>query len=104
MLMKLRPGEGVAAGMAEPEKELKAKPYEEFIRTRVETSFRTKCGGVIPAKKRLVKRMMWDYIVKYIGSVFCFDHPSASAVPQPDSRKAGCYFKTVSPFNSSNSG
>ncbi|KAG2665850.1 hypothetical protein I3760_15G027200 [Carya illinoinensis] len=104
MLMTLKPGEEVAAAMAEPEKELKAKQYEELIRARAETCFRTKRGGVIPAKKRLVKRMMWDYIVEYIGSVFCFSHRSASAVPQADSHKASCYFKTVSPLNLSNSG
>lgn len=103
MLMKLKPGEEVAAAMAEPETVLKAKPYEELIEARTETCFRTKHGGVIPAKKRLVKRMMWDYIIKYIGWVFCFSLPSASAVPQAHSHTANGNFKTDSPLNFANS-
>ncbi|KAI3417640.1 uncharacterized protein J3R85_014318 [Psidium guajava] len=40
-----------------------------------EARFRAKRGGLIPAKRRLVKRMMWDRVVDWVcfalGSCFC---------------------------------
>ena len=32
--------------------------------------FRRKKGGVIPAKRRRVKRMVWDSIIKFLSSLF----------------------------------
>lgn len=38
---------------------------------REEPLFKRKIGSLIPAKRRLVKRMMFDYIVNIITHVFC---------------------------------
>jgi hypothetical protein len=82
MLMKLNAGDQQVAGIAnaKPEKALKPKPCQELIGPKAETRFKPKPGGLIPPKKRSVKRMMFDYVVEHISSVFCFRHPSPSSV------------------------
>ncbi|KAL3735298.1 hypothetical protein ACJRO7_024432 [Eucalyptus globulus] len=42
-----------------------------------------KRGGVIPAKRRLVKRMMWDRVVNWVCSAFGSCFCSSAACSQP---------------------
>jgi hypothetical protein len=105
MLMKLNPGDQqVGVANARPEKALKPKPCQEFIGHKAETvtRFKPKPGGLIPPKKRSVKRMMFDEFVEQISSVFCFRHPSSSVALQADSDKSCNHFKMAPPLDSSN--
>lgn len=40
------------------------------VESKIEPWFKPKNGGVIPAKKRLIKRMMFECIVQWISSLF----------------------------------
>jgi hypothetical protein len=75
--MEPNPGDNdqqVGVANTSPEKALK------------ETRFKPKRGGLIPPKRKSVKRMMFDSIVEDISSVFCFrsstSTSSSSAAPQ----------------------
>ena len=57
------------------------KPCEELITAKEETHFVPKREGVIPAKRRSVKRKMLNCFVEYISPVFCFRYPSSAAAP-----------------------
>ncbi|KAL7246132.1 hypothetical protein ACSBR2_001297 [Camellia fascicularis] len=47
------------------------KPIEEVVEAKTEPFFKPKKGSVIPAKRRLVKTMMFDYIAQSMASLFC---------------------------------
>jgi len=103
MLMKLNPGDQqVGVANTRPEKALKPKPCQELIGPKAETPFKPKPGGLIPPKKRSVKRMMFDEFVEQISSVFCFRHPPSSVALQADSDKSSNHLKMAPPLDSSN--
>jgi hypothetical protein len=103
MLTKLNPGDQqVGVANTRPEKALKPKPCQELIRPKAETPFKPKPGGLIPAKKRSVKRMIFDDIVEHISSIFCFRRPSSSPAFQAHSEKSSSHFKMAPPLDSSN--
>ncbi|KAI8014584.1 hypothetical protein LOK49_LG05G02485 [Camellia lanceoleosa] len=69
------------------------KPIEEVFESKTEPRFKPKKGSVIPAKRRLVKTMMFNCIVESIASLFCFrSHNNNGSCPE-----------IVSPINTSNS-
>jgi hypothetical protein len=88
--MEPNPGDNQQVGVANtsPEKTLKEKPCEELIGAEAETRFKPKRtrGGLIPPKRKSVKRIIFDSIVEDISSVFCFcsstSTSSSSAAPQ----------------------
>ncbi|KAL7246129.1 hypothetical protein ACSBR2_001294 [Camellia fascicularis] len=47
------------------------KPIEEVVEAKTEPLFKPKKGSVIPAKRRPVKTMMFDYIAQSMASLFC---------------------------------
>ncbi|GMP46734.1 hypothetical protein CsSME_00014781 [Camellia sinensis var. sinensis] len=47
------------------------KPIEEVVEAKTEPLFKPKNGSVIPAKRRLVKTMMFDCIAQSMASLFC---------------------------------
>nr|DAD39820.1 TPA_asm: hypothetical protein HUJ06_014143 [Nelumbo nucifera] len=54
------------------------RPSEEALqqnhgvsRRKEEQAQRVKAGGLLPRKRRLVKRMMFDYIAKKMASLLC---------------------------------
>ncbi|KAE8100518.1 hypothetical protein FH972_018413 [Carpinus fangiana] len=53
---------------------------EKMVGADVVPPFKSKKRGVIPPKRRLVKRMMLDYLLKSISTLFCphRHHPSSS--------------------------
>jgi hypothetical protein len=53
---------------------------EKMVGADVVPPFKSKKGGVIPPKRRLVKRMMLDYLLKSISTLLCphRHHPSSS--------------------------
>ncbi|KAG7941125.1 hypothetical protein I3843_16G023000 [Carya illinoinensis] len=53
---------------------------EEAVVAKTQPCFTPKKGSVIPAKRRLVKRMMFDSIVQIITSLFCSCGGSSSGV------------------------
>ena len=64
MVVKVYPDEqGLWGMMVELQKVVKLNPNEELARSKTEPWFKPKIGSVIPAKRRLVKRMMFDYIL-----------------------------------------
>jgi hypothetical protein len=102
--MKPNPGQQVGhVANTRPEKALKPKPCEELIGAVAETRFKPKRGGLIPPKRKTVKRMMFDSIVEDIASVFCFrQYSSSSAASQADSDKSRSHIKIAPPLDSSN--
>ncbi|KAF3976390.1 hypothetical protein CMV_000411 [Castanea mollissima] len=44
---------------------------EKETLVKTEPWFKPKIGSVFPAKKRLVKRMMFDYILHSLANIFC---------------------------------
>jgi hypothetical protein len=105
MLRELSPGDQqVGVANTSPEKALKPKPCQEFIGPKAETvtvPFKPKPGGLIPPKKRSVKRMIFNDIVEHISSLFCFRHPSSSPAFQDHSDKPSSHFKMAPPLDSS---
>ncbi|KAL3735292.1 hypothetical protein ACJRO7_024426 [Eucalyptus globulus] len=74
----------------------KASHVSEEAKTRTaaagtEAGFSAKRGGVIPAKRRLVKRMMWDRVVNWVcfalGSCFCSSATCAEPVRAKKKKK-----------------
>jgi hypothetical protein len=54
---------------------------EKMAGAEVAPRFKSKKGGVIPPKRRLVKRMMFDSILKFIATLLCpHRHPSPSDI------------------------
>ncbi|KAL7246135.1 hypothetical protein ACSBR2_001300 [Camellia fascicularis] len=47
------------------------KPIEEVVEAKTEPLFKPKKGSVIPAKRKLVKTMMFDCIAQSTASLFC---------------------------------
>ncbi|KAK9265334.1 hypothetical protein L1049_027249 [Liquidambar formosana] len=70
---------------------------EKMAGAKAESRFRPKSGGIIPPKRKLVKRMMFDYLAQSIASLFG-SHPgsSSSAGPPPSNMCSTC-FEMVSP-------
>ncbi|GKU87786.1 hypothetical protein SLEP1_g2127 [Rubroshorea leprosula] len=72
--------------------ELKSCLAEELARAEtVPAGFKIKKGSVIPAKRRLVKKMMLDSFLKSISSVLSIIvHPCGSSkdLPSPEN---GCF-------------
>ncbi|GMP46733.1 hypothetical protein CsSME_00014780 [Camellia sinensis var. sinensis] len=68
------------------------KPIEEVFEAKTEPRFKPKKGSVIPAKRRLVKTMMFNCIVESIASLFCFRSHNNGSCPE-----------IVLPINTSNS-
>ena len=53
---------------------------EKMVGAEVEPWFKPKKGGLIPPKRKLVKKMMFDLIVKSIATLLCLHHhPSSSS-------------------------
>jgi hypothetical protein len=52
---------------------------EKMVGADVAPPFKPKKGGVIPPKRRLVKRMMFDYLLKSITLLCPHRHPSNSS-------------------------
>ncbi|KAK7844244.1 hypothetical protein CFP56_011092 [Quercus suber] len=83
---------------AEQEKEMLAmlKPDEQGLEKKTEPRFKPKIGSVFPAKKRLVKRMMFDYILHSLAKIFCppgshTGSPSLSEPSQSKNNNDGCF-------------
>ncbi len=70
MVMKLNPSGVVVYTKIEPEKKMvKLSPSQELA--PVIWFNKAKHGSVIPAKRRSVKRMMFDQFVQSIAHLFC---------------------------------
>lgn len=71
--------------------------------TKAGSWFKPKKGSVFPRKKRLVKRMMFDYLVQSVGSVCspCF-FSSRRGASSHQENKGLCCRKIVSPSKVSN--
>ena len=52
---------------------------EKMVGAEVEPWFKPKKGGLIPPKRKLVKKMMFDLIVKSIATLLCLHHHSSSS-------------------------
>ncbi|KAG2665851.1 hypothetical protein I3760_15G027300 [Carya illinoinensis] len=76
-MKKLSPGTSQAevCNKVEPDWKLvwnfSASEERPSMFSREKPWFKPKVGGLIPAKRRLVKRMMFDYIANSITRVFC---------------------------------
>ncbi len=71
---------------------------QEAVRAKAQPCFTPKNGSVIPARKRLVKTMMFDYVVQSIG-------PSSSGDPKALSKNSSSSSSEMVPLpppNSSN--
>nr|POE65561.1 hypothetical protein CFP56_71204 [Quercus suber] len=78
-----------------------SNPSEEMARSnnskcQTEPRFKPKIGSVFPAKKRLVKRMMFDYILHSLAKIFCppgshTGSPSLSEPSQSKNNNDGCF-------------
>ncbi|KAF3976391.1 hypothetical protein CMV_000412 [Castanea mollissima] len=76
-------------------------PSEEMARSnnskcKTEPRFKPKIGSVFPAKKRLVKRMIFDYILHSLANIFCppgsdTGSPSFSEPSQSENNSNGCF-------------
>ncbi|KAK9993759.1 hypothetical protein SO802_023462 [Lithocarpus litseifolius] len=86
-------------------------PSEEMARSnnskcKAEPRFKPKIGSVFPAKKRLVKRMMFDYILHSLANIFCSGSdtgtPSFSESPQSknNNNNNGCFKICTTPKSS----
>jgi hypothetical protein len=71
--------------------------------TKTGSWFKPKKGSVFPRKKRLVKRMMFDYLVQSVSSLYssCFFCPRLGASPQANDGYSRCR-KIISPTKVSN--
>ena len=68
MAMKLNPdGQGVWDDVEKPEKVAKLNPDEEPAGSETQLLFKPKVGSVIPAERRLVKRMIFDCLAQSIS-------------------------------------
>jgi hypothetical protein len=96
MAMKLNPdGQGLWDGVEKPEKVAKLNPDEEPAGSKTQPLFKPKVGSVIPAKKKLVKRMMFDCLAQFISG-----GPSASGASQSNTTASGCSKKFPPPKSS----
>jgi hypothetical protein len=96
MAMKLNPdGQGLWDGVEKPEKVAKLNPDEEPAESKTQPLFKPKVGSVIPAKKKLVKRMMFDCLAQSISG-----GPSASGASQSSTTASGCSKKFPPPKSS----
>ena len=60
--------------------EMELNMDEKMVGAEVEPWFKPKKGGLIPPKRKLVKRMMFELIVKSIATLLCLHHhPSSSS-------------------------
>nr|POE65562.1 hypothetical protein CFP56_71205 [Quercus suber] len=85
-------------------------PSEEMARPnnskcKTEPRFKSKIGSVFPAKKRLVKRMMFDYIFHSLAKIFCppgsdTGSPPFSIPSQPKNNNNGCFKICTTPKSS----
>ncbi|KAK9993768.1 hypothetical protein SO802_023471 [Lithocarpus litseifolius] len=109
--MELNQSEGIVKAkspVTKPEKVVEMNSDDQrAIRAKTESRFTPKNGStVIPAKRRLVKTMMFDSIVKSIASLLRSLCSSASGTPKAAlSEKSSSSSKLVPlpPPNSSNS-
>ncbi|KAJ6939170.1 hypothetical protein NC651_005574 [Populus alba x Populus x berolinensis] len=71
--------------------------------TKTGSWFKPKKGSVFPRKKRLVKRMMFDYMAQSVSSLCssCFFFPRLGASPQANDEYSRCR-KIISPTKVSN--
>lgn len=72
---------------------------------KTELRFKPKIGSVFPAKKRLVKRMMFDYILHSLANIFCpscsdTGSPSFSETSQSKNNNNGCFKICTTPKSS----
>ncbi|KAK9265339.1 hypothetical protein L1049_027254 [Liquidambar formosana] len=70
---------------------------EKVTEAKVEPWFKPKSGGIIPRKRKLVKRMIFDYLVESIASLFRSRAGSTSSTGPPPSNNCSTCFKTVLP-------
>ena len=85
-------------------------PSEEMARSnnskcKTEPRFKPKIGSVFPAKRRLVKRMMFDYILHSLANIFCppgsdTGNPSFSEPSQSKNNNNGCFKICTTPKSS----
>ncbi|KAK9265340.1 hypothetical protein L1049_027255 [Liquidambar formosana] len=109
MVLKVNQGEGVKGGKTEsgskPKMVVELQPAgEEVVEAKTEPWFKPKIGSVFPARRRLVKRMIFDYIVQSFASLFCSrGRPSSFDVPLSNkgSGPSGC-LKIFPPPKTSN--
>ncbi|KAK9271031.1 hypothetical protein L1049_026620 [Liquidambar formosana] len=82
MVLELNRGEVEVGAKTEPRSEPKTvmelNPGEEVVGDVAKPWFKQKKGGVIPAKRRLVKRIMFDYLVQSFASFCCSCWPPPS--------------------------
>ena len=71
VVLKLNPGVALVCTKVEPEKVTKSCLSEPLARFRTEPWFKPKIGSIIPAKRRSMKRMMFDQMACSIAHVFC---------------------------------
>ncbi|KAF3436013.1 hypothetical protein FNV43_RR23105 [Rhamnella rubrinervis] len=99
-VMNLKQKEKVVWTKTQPQKAaVTLNPTEEFGGTTpTEPWFKPKAGSVFPVKKRLVKTMMFDYIVKSFRG-FHFSPPSSAGNFQLEGGEGNsCFIKTVLPL------
>ena len=71
--------EEMAVGMkVHPVKVNRKSGGAERVREEAETRFKARNGSVFPKKKKLVKKMMFDCMVKFFSSLFLHLKPSQS--------------------------
>lgn len=104
MLVKQNQDEEIMGAKTKPEviEGVKSRDQEAVI-CRAKTQL--KKGSVIPAKKRLVKTMMFDYIIYIVQSIACLlcsRGPSSSGAPKALSKNSCSCSEMVPPPNSSN--
>jgi hypothetical protein len=96
MAMEPNPyGQGLWDDREEPERVAKLNPDEEPAGSKTQPWFKPKKGSVIPVERRLVKRMMLDWLVQSLSS-----RTSVSAASQSDNTKGAS--KKLPPSKSSN--
>jgi hypothetical protein len=81
---------------------VKSSDQEAVCRAKTQPRFKPKNGSVIPAKRRLVKTMMFDYIVQSISCLLCSCGSSSSGAPKALSKNYSGCSEMVPPPNSSN--
>ncbi|KAE8100512.1 hypothetical protein FH972_018407 [Carpinus fangiana] len=95
MAMKLNADvQGLWDGAEVPKKVAKLNPDEEPAGSKTQPWFKPKHGSVIPAKRRSVKRMMFDWLVQSISG-----RPAVSGASQSNSAN-GCSKKFPLPKSS----
>nr|POE84051.1 hypothetical protein CFP56_39443 [Quercus suber] len=90
----------------ELEKEMLVRLNPDELEKKTEPRFKPKIGSVSPAKKRLVKRMMFDYILHSLANIFCSGSdtgtPSFSESSQSKNNNNNGCFKICTAPKSSN--